>query len=129
MAVAVRDLDNSANDLDQGITAAIDWAGARQDPHGFWVGMLESNACIESEWLLAFHVLGYDYPHADALVRGILQRQREDGSWEEEYWTGTGFPGVFYLRYHLYRVYFPLLALSSYRTQMSSEKKCWPLSA
>jgi len=33
------------------------------------------------------------------------------GSWQEEYFTGTGFPRVFYLRYHLYRLYFPLMAI------------------
>ena len=46
---------------------------------------------------------GFDY---------LVSEQRDDGSWQEEYWTGTGFPGVFYLRYHLYGTYFPLLALS-----------------
>jgi len=50
----------------------------------------------------------------DGLKRGIeylINKQREDGSWKDDYWTGTGFPGVFYLRYHLYAIYFPLLAL------------------
>ncbi|MEM8836340.1 MAG: squalene--hopene cyclase [Planctomycetota bacterium] len=37
------------------------------------------------------------------------------GSWHEEWYTGTGFPKVFYLRYHLYRHYFPLMALARYR--------------
>ena len=49
----------------------------------------------------------------------ICAKQHEDGSWEEEYWTGTGFPGVFYLRYHLYGTYFPLLALSRYSADRS----------
>ena len=51
------------------------------------------------------------------LGRGIeylLREQHDDGSWNEEFWTGTGFPCVFYLRYHLYGVYFPLLALAYY---------------
>ncbi len=54
---------------------------------------------------------------SDAVTRGIeylLREQRSDGSWSEEHWTGTGFPSVFYLRYHLYPVYFPLLALGIY---------------
>jgi squalene-hopene/tetraprenyl-beta-curcumene cyclase len=54
---------------------------------------------------------------SDGLDRGIeylLKQQREDGSWKDEQWTGTGFPSVFYLRYHLYAVYFPLLALGMY---------------
>jgi squalene-hopene/tetraprenyl-beta-curcumene cyclase len=55
---------------------------------------------------------------SESLRRGIdflLREQNDDGSWSEEYWTGTGFPGVFYLRYHLYATYFPLLALADYR--------------
>ncbi len=53
----------------------------------------------------------------EAIARGIdylVRTQDEDGSWHEETWTGTGFPSVFYLRYHLYANYFPLLALSTY---------------
>ena len=41
--------------------------------------------------------------------------QQYDGSWRDEHWTATGFPKVFYLRYHLYATYFPLWALSLYR--------------
>jgi squalene-hopene/tetraprenyl-beta-curcumene cyclase len=54
---------------------------------------------------------------SDGLHRGIdylLKAQRQDGSWQDAHWTGTGFPTVFYLRYHLYAVYFPLLALGMY---------------
>jgi len=39
----------------------------------------------------------------------------ENGTWDENYFTGTGFPGHFYIRYHGYRYYFPLLALARYR--------------
>ena len=45
----------------------------------------------------------------------LLRTQQYDGSWRDEYWTATGFPKVFYLRYHLYATYFPLWALSLYR--------------
>ena len=44
----------------------------------------------------------------------LLDTQKPDGTWDEPLATGTGFPGVFYLSYHLYRDYFPLLALSLY---------------
>ncbi len=47
-------------------------------------------------------------------IEYLLETQRPDGSWEEELATGTGFPRVFYLNYHLYKDYFPLLALSSF---------------
>ncbi|MGH7734389.1 MAG: squalene--hopene cyclase, partial [Gemmatimonadales bacterium] len=48
----------------------------------------------------------------DAGVQYLLETQRDDGGWDEEEFTGTGFPRVFYLRYHLYCIYFPLMALS-----------------
>jgi len=60
-------------------------------------------------------------------IRWLLTRQRNDGSWDEStgegmttqaVYTGTGFPRVFYLAYHLYRNYFPLLALTTYRRAM-----------
>jgi squalene-hopene/tetraprenyl-beta-curcumene cyclase len=41
-------------------------------------------------------------------------QQREDGTWAEDEFTGTGFPRVFYLKYHAYPIYFPLLALATY---------------
>jgi squalene-hopene/tetraprenyl-beta-curcumene cyclase len=44
----------------------------------------------------------------------LLETQRPDGSWSECVSTGTGFPKVFYLTYHLYRLYFPLLALAEF---------------
>jgi squalene-hopene/tetraprenyl-beta-curcumene cyclase len=53
---------------------------------------------------------------SEAVRRGLawlLRAQREDGSWHDEPWTGTGFPRVFYLRYHLYATQFPLLALAA----------------
>ena len=53
-----------------------------------------------------------------SVVRGVnylLRTQRRDGSWKEVRHTGTGFPRVFYLRYHWYCQYFPLWALAMYR--------------
>src|ERR1043166_8342505 len=54
---------------------------------------------------------------SNSLHKGIeylIEMQRADGGWDEELSTGTGFPGVFYLKYHLYRNSFPVLAMSSY---------------
>jgi len=47
-------------------------------------------------------------------IEYLLDTQRADGSWDERLATGTGFPKVFYLNYHLYKDYFPLLALASF---------------
>jgi squalene-hopene/tetraprenyl-beta-curcumene cyclase len=57
-------------------------------------------------------------PNDPAVRRGIrflLDQQREDGAWDESEFTGTGFPGVFYLTYHLYPHSFPLMALAKYQ--------------
>ncbi|MBM3775143.1 MAG: squalene--hopene cyclase, partial [Acidobacteria bacterium] len=48
-------------------------------------------------------------------IEYLLDTQQAEGGWEEELSTGTGFPKVFYLKYDLYRLYFPLLALAEYR--------------
>jgi squalene-hopene/tetraprenyl-beta-curcumene cyclase len=63
-------------------------------------------------------------------VRWLIERQHKDGSWDElmpgrngeSYYTGTGFPRVFYLGYHLYKQYFPLLALTTYERAMQSPR-------
>jgi squalene-hopene/tetraprenyl-beta-curcumene cyclase len=57
-----------------------------------------------------------------AVQRGIaylMRTQAEDGFWNEERYTATGFPRVFYLRYHGYRRYFPLWAMARYRNLTS----------
>ena len=67
----------------------------------------------------------------ESVRRGIaflLETQKADGTWDEAVFTGTGFPGVFYLRYHLYRVYFPLMALGRYRASASAMKADRPSS-
>ena len=47
-------------------------------------------------------------------VRWLAETQRADGSWDEPQYTGTGFPGDFYINYHLYRLAFPISALGRY---------------
>jgi squalene-hopene/tetraprenyl-beta-curcumene cyclase len=50
----------------------------------------------------------------EAVPRGfdyLIRTQNADGTWDEDQFTGTGFPKVFYLRYHLYRHSFPTMAL------------------
>jgi squalene-hopene/tetraprenyl-beta-curcumene cyclase len=54
-------------------------------------------------------------------VEYLLNNQDDHGTWEEEWFTGTGFPRVFYLRYHYYRHYFPLWALAQYHTFVTGE--------
>jgi squalene-hopene/tetraprenyl-beta-curcumene cyclase len=54
-------------------------------------------------------------PAIGRAVAHLVEQQKADGSWDEQEFTGTGFPCVFYLKYHLYRNYFPLYALARYR--------------
>jgi squalene-hopene/tetraprenyl-beta-curcumene cyclase len=58
-----------------------------------------------------------------AVERGVdylLETQHSDGAWNEVEFTGTGFPSHFYLKYHLYQQYFPLIALGRYQALKNS---------
>jgi squalene-hopene/tetraprenyl-beta-curcumene cyclase len=69
--------------LDDGIERAIDWLARHQEEEGFWVGKLESNSCIEAEWILAIHFLGItDDPKYGKVVQSLLNEQRPDGAWQ-----------------------------------------------
>jgi squalene-hopene/tetraprenyl-beta-curcumene cyclase len=70
----------------------------------------------QSAWATLGLIAGGD-ANSSSVEHGIeylLRTQLPDGSWREDLATGTGFPKVFYLNYHLYKDYFPLLALSSF---------------
>jgi squalene-hopene/tetraprenyl-beta-curcumene cyclase len=61
---------------------------------------------------------------SESVAKGIayiLKTQKKDGSWDEAWYTGTGFPRVFYLMYHLYRQYFSLIALTTYKKVMAEK--------
>jgi squalene-hopene/tetraprenyl-beta-curcumene cyclase len=59
--------------------------------------------------------------NSESVRRGVeylIRTQNQDGSWDEDEFTGTGFPKVFYLKYHLYCKYFPVFALGMYARQL-----------
>jgi squalene-hopene/tetraprenyl-beta-curcumene cyclase len=70
----------------------------------------------QTAWAILGLIAGGDFSSRSVQhgIEYLLETQREDGSWGEELATGTGFPKVFYLNYHMYKDYFPLLALSAY---------------
>jgi squalene-hopene/tetraprenyl-beta-curcumene cyclase len=87
--------------------------GSYDDPRLAGVG---TPTASQTAWaLLGLIAAGEaDSPEARAGVQWLLAGQRDDGTWHEEPFTGTGFPKVFYLKYHYYALYFPLMALSRF---------------
>ena len=66
----------------ESIESAIAWTKKAQKPEGYWAARLESNASMEAEWLLAYHLLGVSYdPKREGVIKCLLNTQREDGSW------------------------------------------------
>ncbi|MFI0371202.1 squalene--hopene cyclase [Actinomadura sp. 1N219] len=79
-----------------------------------WVGHGASTASQTAWALLALLAAGERGESVERGVRWLVERQRPDGTWDEDHFTGTGFPGDFYINYHLYRLVFPLSALGRY---------------
>src|SRR6266704_297407 len=74
----------------------------------------------QTAWGLVGLLAGADLndPAIGKAVSYLVHQQQEDGSWSEPDFTGTGFPGVFYLKYHLYRNSFPVYALARYANHL-----------
>jgi squalene-hopene/tetraprenyl-beta-curcumene cyclase len=90
--------------------------GWGEDPRSYdsaeWIGRGPSTASQTAWALLALHAAGEHRGEAAARgVRWLIDTQREDGGWDEPQYTGTGFPGDYYINYHLYRLVFPVMAL------------------
>jgi squalene-hopene/tetraprenyl-beta-curcumene cyclase len=109
------------------VRRAVAWLEAHQNPDGGWGEDLRSyddpalagrgaSTASQTAWaLLALLAASEaDGAAAERGVRWLAQTQRADGSWDEPQYTGTGFPGDFYINYHLYRLAFPLSALGRY---------------
>ncbi len=117
------------------IRRAVAWLISHQNPDGGWgedlrsyddpvgwAGRGESTASQTAWALLALLAAGGESATAEqaaSIERGIgwlAETQRPDGTWDEPQFTGTGFPGDFYINYHLYRLVFPVSALGRYMT-------------
>lgn len=111
------------------IRRSVDWLLSIQKPSGGW-GEHESSyalgedgyrpgGCTASQtaWAVLALMAAGEVRHS-SVERGIaylIQTQQPDGFWHEPEFTATGFPRVFYLRYHGYAKFFPLWALARYR--------------
>lgn len=114
------------------VRRAVRWLEEHQNVDGGWGETLLSYAdpalagkgeSIPSQtaWAL-LGLLAAGEARSPAVARGIrylVETQRPDGSWDDPRWNGTGFPRIFFLKYHLYPVYFPLWALGVYREALS----------
>ncbi len=122
------------------VQQSVEWVRAVQNSDGGWgetCGTYDEPAQrgtgpstpSQTAWALLALLAGGD-TRSDSVAKGVrwlVDHQAEDGSWSElvpgrngeSYYTGTGFPRVFYLGYHLYKQYFPLLALTTYNRTMS----------
>ncbi|MEM9014802.1 MAG: squalene--hopene cyclase, partial [Pseudomonadota bacterium] len=82
---------NFETELTYAIDAAGAWIAKRQKPEGYWVGQLESNACMEAQWIMALWFLGLDDHHLlPRLAASLRETQRPDGSWEIYYDAPAG---------------------------------------
>ena len=106
------------------IQRALEWIRAYQNADGGWGESCASydnntftpgpSTASQTAWAILGLLAGGDV-RSSSLHKGIeylIERQRPDGDWDEDYATGTGFPKVFYLSYTDYRNTFPLLALA-----------------
>jgi squalene-hopene/tetraprenyl-beta-curcumene cyclase len=119
------------SDREAHVLRAGEWLRSIQNADGGWGESCESydrgayvpapSTPSQTAWALLGLLAGGD-TNSLSVQNGIeylLATQRPDGSWDEELATGTGFPKVFYLNYHLYKDYFPLLALASFSKRRS----------
>ncbi len=115
-----------ASPSDPAMRRAVHWLAAHQNHDGgwgedmrsyddpAWAGRGQSTASQTAWALLALLAAGDRGPAVQRGVQFLVDTQRPDGTWDEDLYTGTGFPGAFYINYHLYRLVFPLMALGRY---------------
>jgi squalene-hopene/tetraprenyl-beta-curcumene cyclase len=117
--------------------SAVSWLVSIQNPDGGWGEDLSSykmdykgyepapSTSSQTAWaLLGLMAAGEaDHPAVARGVAWLQSTQAEHGLWDEPRFTATGFPRVFYLRYHGYRRFFPLWALARYRNLSQTNSK------
>jgi squalene-hopene/tetraprenyl-beta-curcumene cyclase len=110
------------------IRKAVNWLKLKQNIDGGWgetcesyhdsslAGVGESTASQTAWALLSLMSAGeVNSVNVAKGVRYLTSRQKLDGTWDEDHYTGTGFPKYFMIKYHIYRNCFPLMALGTYR--------------
>jgi squalene-hopene/tetraprenyl-beta-curcumene cyclase len=118
------------------VSRAAEWLEAHQQPDGGWGESPESYAdrdlagigpvtASQTAWAIKGLVAAgrADSTAVAQGIRWLADRQEPDGSWQQREFTGTGFPLVFYLRYHYYPISFPLLAVA--RVAAATGREGW----
>lgn len=108
------------------VRRAVDWLAARQNHDGGWGECIESyrdaslagvgpSTASQTAWaLIGLMAADRDHPAVPEGIAWLVDRQLPDGGWDEDAFTGTGFPLDFMIKYHYYRLYFPVMALGRY---------------
>ncbi len=118
---------------DSMVRRAVAWLTEVQQADGGWgetcasyddpsLAGLGTPTASQTAWAL-LGLLAGGVADTEAVRRGVaylVRTQQPDGNWHEEPFTGTGFPKVFYLKYHMYSLYFPLMALARYQWAVGS---------
>ena len=121
---------------DPAIVRAVEWLRSVQRSDGGWGedcatyegakhGVYKESLASQTAWAtLGLMAAGRrDDPATSKGIAWLMERQKEDGEWDEQPYNAVGFPKVFYLKYHGYRQFFPLLALARYRNLESSNTR------
>jgi squalene-hopene/tetraprenyl-beta-curcumene cyclase len=117
------------------VRRAVDWLKQVQQSDGGWGETCRSYddpslaghgtpTASQTAWAL-LGLLAAGEAHGETVRRGIdylLNTQLPSGDWHEDQFTGTGFPKVFYLKYHMYSHYFPMMALARY-ADLTAERR------
>jgi squalene-hopene/tetraprenyl-beta-curcumene cyclase len=125
------------NHQDPTMRRAVDWLASIQNGDGGWgedavsyrLDYKEFEGCPSTASQTAWALLGLmaagevDHPAVARGVEYLKSTQTEKGLWDEQRYTATGFPRVFYLRYHGYAKFFPLWALARYRNLKSTNSR------
>jgi squalene-hopene/tetraprenyl-beta-curcumene cyclase len=118
------------------VRRAVDWLESVQNEDGgfgedcrsydvgdeglAWHGRGESTASQTAWALMGLVAAGEAQSRAASrAVAWLAEHQRDDGDWDEEYFTGTGFPRDFLIRYHLYRLVWPVIALARFNRALA----------
>jgi len=132
----LRGLRLIGEDMSKGyVRKAVEWFKDVQLPDGGWGERADTyedptrkglgpSTASQTAWAV-MGLLGAHQGDSQAVRRGVkylLDTMAPKGTWEEDEWTGTGFPRVFYLKYHYYRHYWPLMALAQYRRHLDGKQ-------